>query len=258
MDLSPRPPGERSPNKVNAPRVRPLGFLVPIIITLVACQANSEVLLTAKSAPSPTSGPIRDSQAPPLVASGDSLPSSVPARPRGSWLAFGDSITQDAFRNPALAWNSAWPQPVPPVIDAAIRGIDSAYALTRVDETLTANPGVTIVGLAFGTNDAFNQRTNIAFHESLTGLVRRVKAFGKQAIICRIPYNTYPGYEGVVALNQVVDQVTIEQNLPAGPDLYAWFAAHPNELGPDHLHMTEAGNADIQRLWTKSALEAGF
>jgi acyl-CoA thioesterase I len=38
-----------------------------------------------------------------------------------------------------------------------------------------------------------------------------------------------------------------------GPDLYAWFLAHPEQLR-DGLHPTDAGIVAINRLWA-SAME---
>jgi acyl-CoA thioesterase I len=53
----------------------------------------------------------------------------------------------------------------------------------------------------------------------------------------------------VQALNQVVDRVTLRNGLLPGPDLYAWFKAHPDELGPDGVHPTDTGTRSINRLW---------
>jgi acyl-CoA thioesterase-1 len=223
---------------------------LPLLLALTACRPTIDVAVSTVARTSPA--PVLDTH---IAAS--PMPSAQ-ASPHADWLAYGDSIMQDAFRKPAQAWNSAWPYPAPGVIDAGVRGIDSAQALVQIDETLKANPGAQNVGLGFGTNDAFARRPVAAFHASLSALVMRVKAFGKRPLLCRIPYNESPGYEGVIALNEAVDEVTAEQGLPPGPDLYAWFVGHPEELSSDRLHMTDAGNADIQRLWAKAAMNAGF
>ena len=51
------------------------------------------------------------------------------------------------------------------------------------------------------------------------------------------------------ALNAVIDRVTARNGLIPGPDLYAWFSAHPEELSLDGVHPSDAGVLSINRLW---------
>ena len=48
--------------------------------------------------------------------------------------------------------------------------------------------------------------------------------------------------------NEIIDAVTKEHALPAGPDLYEHFKAHPEEL-EDGLHPNDVGIVSINRLW---------
>ena len=53
----------------------------------------------------------------------------------------------------------------------------------------------------------------------------------------------------VRALNGVIDLVTARNGLLPGPDLYAWFSTHPDELGTDGVHPSASGTRSINRLW---------
>ena len=81
-------------------------------------------------------------------------------------------------------------------------------------------------------------------------MVDRITAAGRVPVIARIPYATKgPADADVRSLNAVVDRVAARNGLIPGPDLYAWFKAHPNELGPDGVHPSDAGSRSINRLW---------
>lgn len=234
---------------------------------LVAACSTALPLDDQSGHPVPQPGPQRVALAqattaprsPGAAASPSPIAGAAPsAISRGQWLAFGDSITQDAFAAPLDAWKATWTNTDPTVTNAGIRGADSAYALTQADEILGNNRGATVVGLAFGTNDVGHGRGADAYRASLIALVDKVKAYGKRPLVATIPFATRAGYEGIASLNQVVAQVVAAEHLPAGPDLYTWFQQHPEQIGPDGLHMTSAGDQAIQTLWARAAIAAGF
>ena len=77
-------------------------------------------------------------------------------------------------------------------------------------------------------------------------------------MLARIPY-TLDAYkdEHVQRLNGVIDQLTARNGLRPGPDLYAWFKDHPQELAADGIHPATAGSVSINRLWYE-ALRARY
>ena len=126
-------------------------------------------------------------------------------------------------------------------------------ALTQEDELLARYPGPGGMGLAFGTNDVGHKRTPAAFKATLKAMADRATAAGKRVLVATIPYSTHADYQAVPAFNQAL----AELKLPPGPDLYAWFAAHPDQISPDGIHPTEEGNTQVPRLWAEAVQAAG-
>jgi lysophospholipase L1-like esterase len=180
-------------------------------------------------------------------------PTPSPSPAPAGWLIFGDSITQNAFHD-SVAWTAVWGAGTPGVVGYGLRGADSAYALTQEEEVLGLFPGRGGMGLAFGTNDVGHKRTPTAFKATLKALYDRAVAAGRRPLVATIPYSPHADYQAVPAFNAAI----AELGLPAGPDLYAWFAQHPEQISPDGIHPTEVGNTQVQRLWAEAAKAAGF
>ena len=53
----------------------------------------------------------------------------------------------------------------------------------------------------------------------------------------------------------MIAELTAQNDLLPGPDLYAWFAAHPEQLR-DGIHPTDAGILAINRLWAEAVARA--
>jgi hypothetical protein len=109
-------------------RVLTLGMAAMIGLTAFGCgQSPSPVVPTSVGSPA---------AAPPA--------SPLPSRPESSmprrlWIAFGDSITQDAFAAD-LAWRGVLGEEGPSFVNAGVRGDTTINALARLDEVLAANP----------------------------------------------------------------------------------------------------------------------
>ncbi|MFN3430173.1 MAG: SGNH/GDSL hydrolase family protein [Candidatus Sericytochromatia bacterium] len=171
--------------------------------------------------------------------------------PAGEWLAFGDSITAGAFASPS-AWSQSLGAGVT-VRAVGMPGATAAEAVGRLEGALAENPSARFVALGFGTNDAYRGNTPGGFKAMMTVMVDRARAAGRTPIIATIPYGTDPKLSQVPAFNAAIAELRTEAGLPAGPDLYAHFRAHPEELAPDGIHMTETGHQAIQRLWANVA-----
>lgn len=240
-------------------------LLFPLGFVLAACGTSQQLSLPTGSLPSPTAGPEKQVVVTTATATPTAAPTATPAAPspspvpspRAPWIAFGDSITQDAFHDTTV-WTGLWDGAAPFVVNAGIRGADSAYALTQADEIFGNNPVSRYVGLAFGTNDVGHGRNAEAYRGSLRSLIQLAQQYGKQVMVARIPYSSAPEYAGIPALNAVVDEEVARAQLPAGPDLYAWFESHPDQIGPDGIHMSQAGDEAIETLWARAARDAGF
>lgn len=186
-----------------------------------------------------------------LVTGCGGTPTSAPAAQQAPFLALGDSITADAFSSDD-AWLAAWGSGAPAVVNEGARGETSTYAVARLRELLPERTDLKTVGIAFGTNDVLKGNTPDDFKTMIGAAIAYAQAQGRQPMLATIPYSTDPQLTRVPEFNAAVSALQAQYHLPAGPDLYAWFQAHPDEHGPDAIHMSATGSASIQRLWAES------
>jgi acyl-CoA thioesterase-1 len=178
------------------------------------------------------------------------------------WFFMGDSITAMAFgRAPARAREPGFaarvherhPRHFPAVINGGVGGEKSDDGVRHIDAWLARNPDAHFWGLAYGTNDAAGDAGDTSrFRANLTTLVDRVRAAGRVPILPTIPFASDGHHRNIPRFNAVIDELGRARSLPRGPDLYAWFEAHPEELR-DGVHPSDEGVASINRLWALTA-----
>jgi lysophospholipase L1-like esterase len=169
----------------------------------------------------------------------------------------GDSITAAGYKRcpavqPSYAAlvHQAFPRWFPAMIDGGVGGVNSGYGASVIQDWLSLNPDFHIWAIGYGTNDAWEHVSPRDYEANLQSIVDKIYAAGHVAMIARIPYAVKgPTDAEIRALNEAVDRVTARNGLVPGPDLYAWFSAHPDELGPDGVHPSDAGSKSINRLW---------
>ena len=174
-----------------------------------------------------------------------------------TWGFIGDSNTADTYwRDPQgeppfnEQVHALQPARFPSMINFGIGGNNSAMLLERLQETIDNNEGIYFWAICIGSNDG-----NAAqYEQNLESIINILVDNGKQPIVARIPYRTDPEFNNVVrALNEVVDKLTAQYDLPAGPDLYAYFEQNPSHLR-DGLHPTYTDGVNaIQKLWAAVA-----
>lgn len=171
------------------------------------------------------------------------------------WVFLGDSIGAGVFdrapaHQPAFpAWVArAHPGYTPFMVNAGLPRMRSWEAIERVDEVLALNPDARVVAVTIGSNDGDLPRLRAALH----GIVGKIRAAGKIPLLARIPFQTKYGQDYVAVKNEVLDEVVREEGLLPGPDLYALFKAHPEEL-QDGLHPDGPGSVAMQRAWAEAA-----
>ena len=143
----------------------------------------------------------------------------------------------------------------PAMIDGGVSAVSSSYGVSVIDDWLDLNPQFNIWAIGYGTNDAFHNVGPALFEDNLRTIVKRVKAAGRIPVLARIPFAADgPSDAKIRALNAVIDRLTVREGLLPGPDLYAWFRTHQDELGPDGVHPNEAGTRSINRLWYEALL----
>ncbi len=183
----------------------------------------------------------------------------VSAGSQDAWFFAGDSITAMAFnRGPAhqpsfATWmHEQKPEYFPAMIDGGTGGAKSGDAAAHVDEWLARNPDCRFWAIGYGTNDAAgNTRDTTAFRRNMAAIVDAVLAAGRVPILATIPYASDGQHGFVPDFNGVLLELGAARSLTAGPDLYSWFLAHPDELR-DGVHPNDRGIVSINRLWGKA------
>jgi lysophospholipase L1-like esterase len=173
-----------------------------------------------------------------------------------AWFFTGDSITAFAFGRPrapgldfAALVHGRHPHHDPVVINGGSGGEKSAEGLQHLDDRLAGNPDARFIGVGYGTNDAAGDGSDTrTFRANLDRLVARIQAAGRVPILATIPFAADGHHRNLPRFNDVIDELRRARSLPAGPDLYTWFSAHPEELR-DGLHPDDQGIASINRLW---------
>lgn len=59
------------------------------------------------------------------------------------------------------------------------------------------------------------------------------------------------GWQVNAAFETAIDNLTTQNKLVPGPDLYTYFLNHPEEHNSDGIHPNATGAASIQRLWAQ-------
>lgn len=189
--------------------------------------------------------------------------------PEDTWFFMGDSLSAFAYdraaaHQPSFAAgiNAAVPGYFPAMINGGIGGETTSGALTRLSETLALNPDYRFFILGYGTNDAANAQIPVAaFKTNLQALVDQLKAAGREPVIPHIPPAPDGMHEGIPAYNTAIDEVTADNELVPGADLYGvfmggsdLFTCSPCGGGrmTDNLHPNDAGLASMSAEWSEA------
>ena len=185
------------------------------------------------------------------------LSQSKPKDAVDTWAFIGDSNTADTYwRDPQGAppfneqVHSIKSSRFPSMINFGIGGNNSTMLLDRLQQTIDNNRGIHFWAVCIGSNDG----NAVQYEQNMRRIINMLLENGKQPIIARIPYRTDANLNAIVqSLNVIVDRLTAEYKLPAGPDLYRYFEQNPTHLR-DGLHPTYTdGVRAIQRLWAETA-----
>jgi len=183
----------------------------------------------------------------------------VTAGGQDSWFFLGDSITAFAFdrapsHQPSFAErvHQRHPGYFPAMINGGMGGEKSDEGAGHIDERLARNPGAHFWAIGYGTNDAAgNSGDTTRFRANMRTIVDRVRAAGGVPVLAHIPFAADGQHEAIPKFNRVIEELRVASGLRAGPDLYGWFAAHPDELR-DGVHPNDRGIVSINRLWAEA------
>jgi lysophospholipase L1-like esterase len=179
--------------------------------------------------------------------------------PEDTWFFLGDSITAFAYdrraaNQPSFAAsiNTATGMTyMPATINGGIGGENTTGARARLDQVLAENPDYHFFAITYGTNDGWDNSDATTFRNNLQMMIEKLKAAGRVPVLSRVPFSPDGHHAGLSNFNAAIDELTATNQLPIGPDLYAHFMAHPEELS-DMVHPTDVGQASMNRLWAEA------
>lgn len=178
-----------------------------------------------------------------------------------SWFFMGTSISMMTFKSPVADSNfsdlvhARNPAQTPSLVRGGVPCINSTQVLASITAYLDAMVGVHYLAIEMGTNDAWGGGDwNLANYTSnMQKIIDSARGRGMEPILARVlptdstrtsgNWQVHPGYP------KAIDSLTKKNNLIAGPDLDAWFRAHPSELNSDGVHPSATAAQSIQRLW---------
>jgi lysophospholipase L1-like esterase len=190
--------------------------------------------------------------------------------PEDTWFFMGDSITAFAYdRAPAQApsfadlvnMNAATSAYYPAMINGGIGGEKSGDGLARLGADMARNPDYRFFVLGYGTNDAAGGQVPVAtFQGNMQMMIDMLVADGRTPVLPHIPFSDDGNHGAIPMYNAAIDDLTKTNKLPAGPDFYAYFMAHPDQLmqmnagAVDKLHPNDMGQKAMNQLWFDVAL----
>ena len=119
-------------------------------------------------------------------------------------------------------------------------------ALARLDSLLALNPDFHYWVLSYGTNDVTSDPSGAGadvFALRMGAMAARIQSAGHVPLLVHIPYSRDPNRQAIPQYNAALDRLAAQKHLLLGPDLYAYFAAHPDLLSADGVHPTDAGTS---------------
>ncbi len=172
------------------------------------------------------------------------------------WFFMGDSITAFAFGRTAVPGrrfaelvSQRHPGYFPAVIHGGIGGHKSDDGARNVELWVKNNPDARFWAIGYGTNDAAGNATDTSgFRANMQQIITFLTRAHRVPILATIPFAPDGNHANIPQFNVVIDELRREHSLPAGPDLYTWFATHPEELS-DGVHPNDKGIASVNRLW---------
>ena len=175
------------------------------------------------------------------------------------WIFYGDSITQEGMAhqpvplgtsgpNYSQLINSARSAYFPAFEDGGTGYLVSFDGASHMAQWLSTFPG-RYVGLSFGTNDANSCLSVNSFYTNYVSMVQSVLNAGKVPVVPTIPASQTQNVQACgPAMNQKIQQLyAVYPQVVHGPDLWAFFTAHPELM--NGLHPTPAGYAAMRQQW---------
>jgi hypothetical protein len=165
---------------------------------------------------------------------------------------------QDTDSTTAQLIHAKFPEYTPAMLRGGIGCINSTEVVEHLNEYLEYAGNVKFWAIEMGTNDAWGGGDwNLdTYKKNMQTIIDSAKAHGITPILARIiaTDSAKAGWQINPAFLKAVDKLVEDNNLPAGPDFYAYFKEHPEQLASDGVHPNgEAkGGQAMHHLWAEA------
>ena len=185
-----------------------------------------------------------------------------------TWFFMGTSISQmgikqqDTDSTTAQIIHAKFPEYTPAMLRGGIGCINSTEVVEHLKDYLAYAGNVKYWAIEMGTNDAWggsdgNLQT---FTKNMQTIIDSAKAHNITPILARIiatnPAKSEKGWQVNPKFLEAIDKLTVDNNLPTGPDFYTYFSKHPELLGDDGVHpnASTGGGKAMHRLWAEALM----
>jgi hypothetical protein len=165
---------------------------------------------------------------------------------------------QDTDSTTAQIIHAKFPEYTPAMLRGGIGCINSSEVVEHLGEYLEYAGNVKFWAIEMGTNDAWGGGDwNLAtYKKNMQTIIDSAKAHGITPIIARIiaTDSSKAGWQVNPAFLEAVDKLTEENSLPKGPDFFAYFKEHPEQLASDGVHPNgdKKGGQAMHHLWAEA------
>ena len=187
---------------------------------------------------------------------------------RDSWIFYGDYIAAGAMDHDsrgigtfAQLINNSRPQYYPAQESGGTSFVHTGDGARLIRDWLAVFPGQ-FVALCFGTLDAdfFEAgKPELAedFYKDYEQMVRAVLEAGKTPVVPKIPWGRTPNIQANgPRINEAIDRIyATYPQVVRGPDFWAYFGAHQDQISEDGLNLTPAGLSEYRRVWAAEMSE---
>ena len=181
-----------------------------------------------------------------------------------TWFFMGTSISQmgikqqDTDSTTAQLIHARFPEYTPAMLRGGIGCINSTEVVEHLSEYLEYAGNVKFWAIEMGTNDAWGGGDwNLAtYKKNMQTIIDSAKAHGITPVIARIiaTDSSKAGWQVNPAFLEAIDNLTEKNNLPKGPDFFAYFKEHPEQLASDGVHPNgdKKGGQAMHHLWAEA------
>jgi hypothetical protein len=188
--------------------------------------------------------------------------------PQDSWIFYGDYTSAGGMDHDPRAVgtfaqmvNFSRPQYYPAQESGGTGYVQSGDAAHLIRDWLAVFPGQ-YVALSFGTTDADffdagKPELPDDIYKNFEIMVKAVLEAGKTPIVPKMPYGRTPNIQANgPRINEAIERLyAAYPQVVRGPDFWAYFLGHQDQISGDGINLTPAGLSEYRRVWAVEMID---